>query len=193
MVQIWPGKTVTCLHTNSPGHIWTTLYISTQYTEVEKAVIISYWPSVYCRDLYFFTCCRVRCPAWSWMFLKKTKFKTLLFWAGFGIWASASLKDWVRFMELFQGRHNKIKNYYTLITITAWQLHVNRWWCVHRPVKEHIVFNVKANDIYVPSSKRCASTMYFLVRVNIKYPKSEGSTGVISASSQHAAPVLQLT
>ena len=27
MVQIWPGQTVTCLHTNSPGHIWTTLYI----------------------------------------------------------------------------------------------------------------------------------------------------------------------
>ena len=27
MVQIWPGQTLTCLHTNSPGHIWTTLYI----------------------------------------------------------------------------------------------------------------------------------------------------------------------
>ena len=27
MVQIWPGQTVTCLHTISPGHIWTTLYI----------------------------------------------------------------------------------------------------------------------------------------------------------------------
>ena len=26
MVQIWPGQTVTCLHTNCPGHIWTTLY-----------------------------------------------------------------------------------------------------------------------------------------------------------------------
>ena len=26
MVQIWPGQTVTCLHTNNPGHIWTTLY-----------------------------------------------------------------------------------------------------------------------------------------------------------------------
>jgi hypothetical protein len=26
LVQIWPGQTVTCLHTNSPGHIWTTLY-----------------------------------------------------------------------------------------------------------------------------------------------------------------------
>ena len=28
VVQIWPGQTVTCLHTNRPGHIWTTLYIS---------------------------------------------------------------------------------------------------------------------------------------------------------------------
>jgi hypothetical protein len=27
VVQIWPGQTVTCLHTNRPGHIWTTLYI----------------------------------------------------------------------------------------------------------------------------------------------------------------------
>ena len=26
VVQIWPGQTVTCLHTNSPGHIWTALY-----------------------------------------------------------------------------------------------------------------------------------------------------------------------
>jgi hypothetical protein len=27
VVKIWPGQTVTCLHTNSPGHIWTTLYM----------------------------------------------------------------------------------------------------------------------------------------------------------------------
>jgi hypothetical protein len=27
VVQVWPGQTVTCLHTNSPGHIWTTLYM----------------------------------------------------------------------------------------------------------------------------------------------------------------------
>jgi hypothetical protein len=27
VVQIWPGQIVTCLHTNSPGHIWTTLYL----------------------------------------------------------------------------------------------------------------------------------------------------------------------
>jgi hypothetical protein len=26
VVQIWPGQTVTCLHTDSPCHIWTTLY-----------------------------------------------------------------------------------------------------------------------------------------------------------------------
>jgi hypothetical protein len=30
VVQIWPGQTVTCLHTNSLGHIWTT-FIMTQY------------------------------------------------------------------------------------------------------------------------------------------------------------------
>jgi hypothetical protein len=27
VVQIWPGQTVTNLHTISPGHIWTTLYL----------------------------------------------------------------------------------------------------------------------------------------------------------------------
>jgi hypothetical protein len=31
VVQIWPGQTVTCLHTNRPGHIWTTLYIKDSY------------------------------------------------------------------------------------------------------------------------------------------------------------------
>jgi hypothetical protein len=29
VVQIWPGQTVTSLQTNSPGHIWTTLYCRT--------------------------------------------------------------------------------------------------------------------------------------------------------------------
>jgi hypothetical protein len=29
VVQIWPGQTVTCLHTISPGDIWTTLYTIT--------------------------------------------------------------------------------------------------------------------------------------------------------------------
>jgi hypothetical protein len=32
VVQIWPGQTVTCLHTISPGHIWTTLYIGSAFT-----------------------------------------------------------------------------------------------------------------------------------------------------------------
>jgi hypothetical protein len=27
VVHIWPGQTVTCWHTISPGHIWTTLYV----------------------------------------------------------------------------------------------------------------------------------------------------------------------
>ena len=33
VVQIWPGQTVTCLHTISPGHIWTTLYKEMKYTD----------------------------------------------------------------------------------------------------------------------------------------------------------------
>jgi hypothetical protein len=34
VVQIWQGQTVTCLHTVSPGHIWTTLYVGTAATSV---------------------------------------------------------------------------------------------------------------------------------------------------------------
>jgi hypothetical protein len=31
VVQMWPWQTVTCLHTNSPGHIWTTLYLNVSF------------------------------------------------------------------------------------------------------------------------------------------------------------------
>jgi hypothetical protein len=31
VVQIWPGQTVTSLHTNRPGHIWNTLYVIPTY------------------------------------------------------------------------------------------------------------------------------------------------------------------
>ena len=34
VVQIWPGQTVTCLHTNSPGHIWTTLYFPGSFVDI---------------------------------------------------------------------------------------------------------------------------------------------------------------
>jgi hypothetical protein len=43
VVQIWPGQTVTCLHTNSPGHIWTTLYFSVSVCVWARvAVLIQY-------------------------------------------------------------------------------------------------------------------------------------------------------
>jgi hypothetical protein len=32
VIQIWPGQTVTCLHKNRPGHIWTTVYIMLFHT-----------------------------------------------------------------------------------------------------------------------------------------------------------------
>ena len=34
VVHIWPGQTVTCLHTNSPRHIWTNLYYVTQIKSI---------------------------------------------------------------------------------------------------------------------------------------------------------------
>ena len=41
VVQIWPGQTVTCLHTISPGHIWTTLYFDSQTTIREGPILFS--------------------------------------------------------------------------------------------------------------------------------------------------------
>jgi hypothetical protein len=38
VVQIWPGQTVTCLHTNSPGHIWTTLYLQLQFLPQQETL-----------------------------------------------------------------------------------------------------------------------------------------------------------
>ena len=47
-VQIWPGQTVTCLHTNSPDHIWTTLYIHTvllaSFAALLKTLLNSFLP-----------------------------------------------------------------------------------------------------------------------------------------------------
>ena len=40
VVQIWPGQTVTCLQTNSPGHIWTTLYIMYRSTLHETCSLL---------------------------------------------------------------------------------------------------------------------------------------------------------
>jgi hypothetical protein len=56
VVQIWPGQTVTNLHTNRPGHIWTTLYYQLHR--------ILYWWRYVCPEysfhllLFTATCCR---------------------------------------------------------------------------------------------------------------------------------------
>jgi hypothetical protein len=42
VVQIWPGQTVTCLHTNRPGHIWITLY-STKQLELMIQTLAKSW------------------------------------------------------------------------------------------------------------------------------------------------------
>jgi hypothetical protein len=44
VVQIWPGQTVTSLHTIRPGHIWTTLYILTKFTCIR-------WPCPRCENV----------------------------------------------------------------------------------------------------------------------------------------------
>jgi hypothetical protein len=44
VVQIWPGQTVTCLHTNSPGHIWTTLYINVGLSEIKMSRVHMWFP-----------------------------------------------------------------------------------------------------------------------------------------------------
>ena len=49
VVQIWPGQTVTCLHTNSPGHIWTTLYLCC-FQEVHIFQDLCHLTPLYWRD-----------------------------------------------------------------------------------------------------------------------------------------------
>jgi hypothetical protein len=44
VVQIWPGQTVTCLHTISPGHIWTTLYLSQLKVKVRDSLTTNFIP-----------------------------------------------------------------------------------------------------------------------------------------------------
>ena len=41
VVQIWPGQTVTCLHTISPGHIWTTLYAHHPFLAAIRSWVIT--------------------------------------------------------------------------------------------------------------------------------------------------------
>jgi hypothetical protein len=44
VVQIWPGQTVTCLHTISPGHIWTTLYFRIRLlATIRYRHFVSFW------------------------------------------------------------------------------------------------------------------------------------------------------
>jgi hypothetical protein len=47
VVQIWPGQTVTCLHTISPGHIWTTLYYIVSFIAHLCFYAVSKWWSAY--------------------------------------------------------------------------------------------------------------------------------------------------
>jgi hypothetical protein len=61
VVQIWPGQTVTCLHTNRPGHIWTTLYICALSMfevfgfDILVAVIWMWYILTYCLSSYSYT------------------------------------------------------------------------------------------------------------------------------------------
>jgi hypothetical protein len=51
VVEIWPGQTVTCLHTNSPGHIWTTLYITGFCVRKFERAHVSVWLTETCRRM----------------------------------------------------------------------------------------------------------------------------------------------
>jgi hypothetical protein len=42
VVQIWPGQTVTCLHTSSPGHIWTTLYVANKLVTESEEILVHF-------------------------------------------------------------------------------------------------------------------------------------------------------
>jgi hypothetical protein len=51
VVQIWSGQTVTCLHTNRPGHLWTTfIYFPRQQLLCERVSILR------CLSWFLFRC-----------------------------------------------------------------------------------------------------------------------------------------
>ena len=56
VVQIWPGQTVTCLHTISPGHIWTTLYVKTQHWGRVRVTILAVKKSTKYYMFWMFVC-----------------------------------------------------------------------------------------------------------------------------------------
>ena len=57
VVQIWPEQTMTCLHTNSPGHIWTTLYLSPNVAvrSVQFCTLFGSWFQVSVTEPVFIT------------------------------------------------------------------------------------------------------------------------------------------
>ena len=59
MVQVWLGQTVTCWHTNSPGHIWATLYtIMFAFSSFYGGSLLM--ACLYCRKM-FVVCVNKKC------------------------------------------------------------------------------------------------------------------------------------
>jgi hypothetical protein len=58
VIQIWPGQTVTCLHTNSPGHIWTTLYLEKYAVKILRIIRSAF----ILRAVYWISCCQLCTP-----------------------------------------------------------------------------------------------------------------------------------
>ena len=88
VVQIWPGQTVTCLHTNRPGHIWTTLYVCKYVCMFHRHRLGTRTHS--CREM-FASVHRSRMHAESWHSLSsffKWHFIGLL------LWRSAECRYW---------------------------------------------------------------------------------------------------
>jgi hypothetical protein len=70
VIQIWPGQTMTCLHTISPGHIWTTLYFGQIVIKVLVFCDLTPWRWLFWAE----TCRRV---SWKWMYLHLLEFYSL--------------------------------------------------------------------------------------------------------------------
>jgi hypothetical protein len=72
VVQIWPGQTVTCLHTISPGHIWTTLYIYSINMCIYMVYIYTYIYHIYIHIYSIYMCIYIHIHIYTYTHITST-------------------------------------------------------------------------------------------------------------------------
>jgi hypothetical protein len=130
VVQIWPGQTVTCLHTISPGHIWTTLYNPNIcfFLSSQLPLQINLWHSlhmIYCvwsKHVCALWCLKVDCLRVSSTSFPKllthvTHFRTKLH-AKFNIWRHVTVN--ISFWDAFANLRKATISFIVFLCLSSW-------------------------------------------------------------------------